>query len=99
MKVQLTVKHGQLSDEIQETMKQKVARLPRFFERTTAVHILADLQQESSPEVELVVSAEETSDFVAKASGSNVVVALDQVIGKIEQQLRKHKDKITHHRG
>ncbi len=99
MEIQLTVKNGQLSESIQQTMKQKVAKLPRYFERTTGVQILASLNANQDPMVELVVSAEETNDFFASSTGSNVIAALDVVIGKIEQQLRKHKDKITDHRG
>lgn len=99
MEIQLTVKSGELSDEIQQTMRQKVSKFPRYFDRTTGVHILADLNNAHEPKVELIVSAEQTNDFVASDTGSNVIVAMDKAVDKIEQQLRKHKQKITGHRG
>ena len=80
-------------------MRQKVTKLPRFFDRTTGIQVVADLQHKSKPKVEVIVSAEETSDFFASDTGANVIAALDRVVNKIEQQLRKHKDKLTEHRG
>lgn len=99
MEIKVTARHGELSDSIQETMKAKVAKLPRFFDRMTAIQILADLEHTDQPKVEIIVSAEETNDFFASATGTNVIVALDGTIDKIEQQLRKHKEKLIGKRG
>ena len=99
MEIKVNAKNGELSDSVQETMKAKVAKLPRFFDRTTGIQVLADLKNSDSPKVEIIVSAEETNDFFASDTGSNVIAALDSTISKIEQQLRKHKEKLTGHRG
>lgn len=99
MEVKVVAKNGELSPSIQETIKQKVTKLPRFFDRMTGVQVVADLQHATSPKVEVIVSAEETNDFFASDTGSNVIAALDRVVNKIEQQLRKHKNKLTEHRG
>ena len=99
VEIKVTARHGQLSDDIQETMKSKVAKLPKFFDRTTGIQVLADLEHSGTPKVEIIVSAEETNDFFASDTGSNVIVALDSAISKIEQQLKKHKEKLTSHRG
>ena len=79
-------------------MKAKVAKLPRFFDRTTGIQILVDLEHTDTPKVEIIVSAEETNDFFASDTGSNVIVALDSTISKIEQQLKKHKEKLIGNR-
>lgn len=97
MEVKIIAKHGELADSIQETMKEKVSKLPRFFERTTGIEVVADMSH-SEPELEIIVSAEGTTDFFAKDKGTNVIVALDKTIAKIEQQLKKHKEKLTEHR-
>jgi putative sigma-54 modulation protein len=98
VEIKITARHGQLSNEIQETMKAKVSKLPKFFDRTTAIQVLADLKHTESPKVEIIVSAEETNDFFASDTGSNVMVALDSTVAKIEQQLKKHKEKLISHR-
>lgn len=97
MEVKIIAKHGELSESIQETMKEKVSKLPRFFERTTGIHVVADMSH-AEPELEIIISAEGTKDFFASDKGTNVVVAFDKTIAKVEQQLRKHKDKQTEHR-
>jgi putative sigma-54 modulation protein len=99
VEIKLIARHGELTDELQNTMKAKVANLPRLFNRTTGIQVIADLSSSIAPKVEIIVSAEEVNDFFASQTGSNVLAALDLTISKIEQQLRKHKEKLTEHRG
>jgi len=98
VEIKVTARHGSLSESTQEAMKAKVAKLPRFFDRTTGIQILVDLEHTDTPKVEIIVSAEETNDFFASDTGSNVIVALDSTISKIEQQLKKHKEKLIGNR-
>ena len=58
-----------------------------------------DLSNSDQPKVELKISAEETEDFFASDSAVNVIAALDSVVHKLERQLKKHKEKLTDHRG
>jgi putative sigma-54 modulation protein len=99
LETRITVRNGSLSDDIQSTIHQKVSKLPRFFDRTTAISVVADMRYEANPNVEIIVSAEESNDFVASDTGSNVLTALENAIQKIEVQLRKRKEKIKGHRG
>ncbi len=99
MEIKVTAKHGEISKEVQDKITRKASKLNRIFDRTTGINVVCDMGR-SEPRVEMIVSAEETNDFFASSNGSNVIVATDLVIGKIEQQLRKHKEKLTeHHRG
>ena len=93
MEISISAKHGQLTDEVQQTIKQKVEKLPRFFDRTTGIDVIVDLVRIENPKVEVKVSAEETDDFFAADSANNVFAALDSVVHKLERQLRKHKEK------
>jgi len=91
VEVKINAKNGELTDAVKETIESKVSKLPRFFDRTTAIQVIADLD-------EIILSAEGVSDFFASDMGANVVAALDTTIAKMEQQLRKHKEKISEHR-
>lgn len=93
MQIRLSARHGHLGTETQERIKEKVEKLRRFYDRVTAIEVTADLERIESPRVELRVSVEHTDNFVAADSSTSVMAALDGVIHKIEQQLRKHKDK------
>ena len=98
MKISVTAKHGQLGDSVQETIHQKVEKLPRFFDRTTGISVVVDLERTEEPKVEIIVSAEQTDDFFAADTGNNVLSAFDGVLEKMERQLRRHKEKLTNHR-
>ena len=97
MEVKVAVKNGELSDAIENKIRQKMAKLPRYFDRVTGIQVIADMKH-AEPKVEAIVSAENTADFFASEKGANVLVAADRVCDKIEQQLRKHKQKLTEHR-
>jgi putative sigma-54 modulation protein len=98
VEILFTARHGQVSDSAQETIKNKVAKLPRFFDRLTGIQVVADLIHSDQPKVEIIASAEHANDFFASDTGTNVVTALDSAMAKMEQQLKKHKEKLTAHR-
>lgn len=98
METRITTRNGSLTDEIQDKITQKVSKLPKFFDRTTGILVVVELQHVEKPKVEIVVSAEESNDFVASDTGTNVLTAVEGAIQKIEVQLKKHKEKIKGHR-
>jgi len=98
VQINISARHGHLTDSTQQKIQSKVQKLVRFFDRVTAIVVTVDLRRSDSPEVEIRVSAEHTEDFVAADSGNNVLAALDSATRKAEQQLRKHKEKLTGHR-
>lgn len=98
MQVTISARHGSLPASTQEKVAEKAEKLRRFYDRLTSVQITVDLEHQDSPRVEIRVTAEHHSDFVATDSSSNVVAAFDSASRKLEQQLRKHKEKLTGHR-
>ena len=98
MQVTISARHGHLSSATQERITEKVEKLRRFNDRVTSIAVTVNLEHEESPHVEVRVTAEHHEDFVAADTSSGVSAALDSVIDKIENQLRKHKDKLTGHR-
>lgn len=98
MQVKISARHGHLSSETQDKITEKVEKLKRLFDRVTSIEVTADLEHRESPSVELRVSVERTEDFVAADTASSVIAALDMTIHKVEQQLRKHKEKRREHR-
>ncbi len=98
VQVSVSVRHGQLQPGDQQLIEEKVEKLRRLFDRVNAIEVIVDLKEIDNPLVELMVSAEHSSDCVATANASTVLAALDTAIPKMEQQLRKAKDKLTGHR-
>jgi putative sigma-54 modulation protein len=99
VQVSISARHGHLSAATQEKITDKVDKLRRFFDRLTAIQITVDLQNRDALEVEVRASAEHKADFVASERAGELFSALDAVIHKLEQQLRRHKERIqTGHR-
>ena len=99
MHINISTRHGHLSDATRAKITAKVERLARLFDRLQAIEVTVDMEHEIAPSVDLQVSAEHKHDFVATDSAPNVMAALDGTIHKIEQQLRKYKEKVQdHHR-
>lgn len=96
MQVAITCRHGHLSPGAQDYLRDKAQKLLTYFERVTAITITADMQQDD-PVVEILVDAEHKHNFVARESAPSVTAAFDSAMHKMEQQIRKYKEKIQEH--
>jgi len=94
VQVSISVRHGQLAESTQSKLKNKAEKLSRYFDRIMGIEIVIDLQEEQQPAVEILVSAEHKHDFVAHGKAENLISAMDATVQKIEQQLRKYKEKL-----
>jgi putative sigma-54 modulation protein len=98
MQTSISVRHGELQPGDQPLVEEKVGKLRRLFDRINAIEVIVDLKQLDHPWVEIKVSAEHASPCVASAEATTVLAALDLALPKIEQQLRRTKEKLTGHR-
>jgi len=100
VQIKISTRHGHLTDGTQEFIRDKAGKLLHYFQRLTMIDITVDLQEDEKGEkgVEFVVSAEHKHDFVAKARHKDILGAVDLVLDKLEQQVRKYKEKIQDHR-
>lgn len=98
MQVSVSARHGSLQSGDQQLIEEKVAKLRRLFNQINAIEVTVDLEHLEKPSVEIKVSAEHADESVATAESTTVISALDSVIPKIEQQLRRIKEKKTGHR-
>ena len=94
MQISIATRHGHISEATKAKVSAKVEKLSRIFERLTAIEVTVDLKDEQEPAVELIVAAEHKHDFVAREESPELMRALDGAIQKLEQQLRKYKEKI-----
>jgi putative sigma-54 modulation protein len=98
VQIKISSRHGHLSEESQSAIRDKVAKLPHYFERLTSIEATVDLKNDHQKTVELLVSAEHKHDFVARESHTDVMAAVDMVVEKMEGQLRRYKEKVQDHR-
>lgn len=99
MQINISTRHGQLSDGAREKIENKVGKLARFFDRVSHIDVTLDLKDEGSPEAEVLLRTENKHDFVAKEKASNLISAVEASVHKVEQQIKKYKTKLQDHRG
>jgi len=98
VQMNISTRHGRVSDATQEAIREKLEKLSRYFDRIGSIDLTIDFEHRDLPAVDLKVSAKR-HDFVAISQAENLLAAVDAAVDKMEQQLRKHKDKVQdHHR-
>jgi putative sigma-54 modulation protein len=98
--IKISTRHGHLSDETQRKIKEKIDKLPRLYDRITAIELTVDLEHDDMLQVDIKISAKHAPDFLASNTSDNLLGSVEQVVEKTEQQLRKHKGKVQdRHRG
>jgi len=100
VQIKISTRHGHLTDGTQDFIREKANKLLHYFGRLTMIDVTVDLQEDEKLEksVEFVVSAEHKHNFVARAKHRDILAAVDLVLDKLEQQVRKYKEKIQDHR-
>lgn len=99
MQTKISSRHGHLSETNQAKIREKVERLPRYFDRISAIDVVVDLQNAQAVRVDIQVTAEHTPEFVSHDTAEELIRAVDGAMSKMEMQLRKHKEKIHEHKG
>lgn len=97
MQVKIVGRHGVLSEATQEKIHSKVEKLGRFLDRVSLIEVTVDLEKADNPKVDLRVTTELKKEFMADYQSENLFGCVDQVVDKVEHQMRKFKEKLTEH--
>ena len=100
MQVTVTARHGHLDDATQKQLQEKAEKLLTYFDRLTAIGVVADLHRDRADHVrvEVTAKAEHKHEFVAAEAAPDVVAAFGLAADKIKQQIKHHKEKLQDHR-
>lgn len=98
MQIAISTLHGVLGPEQQAHLQTKAEKLTKYFSRLMAIEVAVD-QIKNAWKVEIRVSAEHKHDFFASETGNTPEAAMDLCEHKIEQQLRKYKERVQSHKG
>lgn len=97
MQVAITCRHGKISDAVREQITRKSRKLLTYFERVSEIDVTVDFEGDRV-KVEIIVDTEHKHDFVAHDTGEGVLSMFDSALHKMEQQIKKYKQKIQEHR-
>ena len=98
MQVNVSTRHGELSDAAKQKIIDKVEKLGKFIERVSRIDVTVDLEKADVPAVDILVATELKKEFQASYSSGELYGCIDQIIDKIQQQMKKFKEKLTDHR-
>ena len=98
MQIEVSTRHGSISEDVRRRLVQRAEKLLTYFERVTAIRVTVDFANDHTTRVEILVDAEHKHDFVANDEGEEVVATFDRALQKMEQQIRKYKERIQDHR-
>ncbi|MEN6451344.1 MAG: ribosome-associated translation inhibitor RaiA [Thermoguttaceae bacterium] len=99
MQVKISIRHGHVSEPTQAALREKAEKLTRLYDRISAIEITVDVEHRELPRVDLKVTTKK-HEFVATEQAENLLGAFDVVVERMEQQIRKHKEKVQdRHRG
>jgi putative sigma-54 modulation protein len=93
VQMNISVRHGHVSEATQDLVREKLDKLTRLYDRITAIELTVNMEHRDTPMVDLKVSAKK-HDFVATGQAENLLAAVDLAATHMEQQLRKHKEKV-----
>lgn len=92
MQIQVTGRHVEITDDVRDYIHDKVAKLPRFYDRIHEVEVVLDHESEQFT-AEMIVRAGRKHTFVARETGPDTFALIDVVIEKLERQLTRQKEK------
>lgn len=99
MQLNISIRHGHVSEPTQAMIRERLEKLNRLYEQLGTMDVTIDMEHREQPGVDLRVTVKK-HEFVAAGVAENLVAAVDMAVEKMEQQLRKHKEKVQdRHRG
>ncbi len=94
MQIQITARHFQASDRLQDYTQKKVERLGKFYDGISGVQVV--MSKDGNPETHSVeISAQvHRQRLAAHANGRTHEEAVDECVSRMKRQVVRFKDKI-----
>jgi len=97
MQISTTARHCELDAQVREFAQQRLAKLERFARDIQEAHLIVTAEKfRFTAEITLRIKNHE---MVSREESDTGKLAIDQAAHRLEQQLRRLKDKRTDHKG
>ena len=93
MKPTITTRHFELSESLRLRTEERLVKLQRIFDRILEARVVVSFEK-NRYNAEAIVTANGTP-LTSHATAESDKTALEQVVDKMETQLRRHKDRLT----
>lgn len=97
MQINITGQQMDVTPALHEYVETKFQRLERHFDQITNVHVILSIEKERH-KAEATISVSR-GELFADTEQESMYAAIDELMDKLDRQLKKHKEKMTdHHR-
>ncbi|MCS3904209.1 putative sigma-54 modulation protein [Methylohalomonas lacus] len=97
MQINITGQQMDVTPALREYVETKFQRLERHFDQITNVHVILSIEKERH-KAEATISVSR-GELFANTEQESMYAAIDELMDKLDRQLKKHKEKMTdHHR-
>ena len=96
MRLQVTVRRGQVNEDVRRYVESKLAKLGRRLHPETLVEVVLDREQNPKIVDDHVVEAElhvKGPHLVGREAASSYEAAIDLLVDKLERQIERLRDK------
>jgi len=97
MQINITARHIDVTPAIEEYIRRKAERLPRYFDRVQQIDVVLE-RMPNEYKVEILTDVEKHRDFVATGSHEDLYACVDVVCDRAVRQLTDWKQRIKQHK-
>ncbi len=98
MQITISVRRDTLTAETSKKMEAKIEKLQRFYDRISSVEITVSKEGTPDGTLNMLAKVEPKKELMVQVPCWDVTTALDEALKKMEQQLKKFKEKLTDNR-
>jgi len=95
MNTKIITRHFELTENTRKRIEDKLKKLKKFDHKILNVNLVMDMEG-SRRKVEIIVKMKKNI-LKAKSENHNTITAFNDAFKKIESQVRKLEDKLSHH--
>lgn len=97
MQISITGHHLEVTESLKAYVETKFQKLERHFDHVTDVHVILGLEKlNQKAEATVHISG---AKLFAEDHQEDMYAAIDNLVDKLDRQVKKHKEKISNHRG
>lgn len=96
MDIKITARHFELTDALRDYAQKEVFTLKRYFDHLIRGHMILSVEKYRQA-VELVIHVWGT-DLASRAESADMYSAIDEVVEKMERQIKRYKAKLRDHK-
>lgn len=97
MQINLSGHHLDITPALRSYVETKLLRLERHFDHVTTAHVILTVEKERK-KAEATIHVNR-GNLYADAEQNDMYAAIDRLIDKLDRQVKKHKEKLSDHRG